>query len=198
MAYALHGTPRSHFTRIVRMLAHTLDLDVPLVDVGDVGQVAPFGGNPLMTVPVLEHDGRAIWDTHHICRYLVAQAGRDPLGVESLDVDGRNTLAVVLGVMGVEVRLILTARAGLPVTGLPFDKARATILAGLEWLDARTDEAGPFDYLALTTVAMWDHLLLFGNATPSDAPRIDRRVQALGVHPAVVDTRPPHFFSPSE
>lgn len=192
MPYALFGTPRSHFTRVVRMVAHELGLSVPLVDVGDVGQLVPFAGNPLMTVPVLEHEGARIWDTHHVCRYLVEQAGRDPLGVESLDVEGRNTLAVIFGVMGAEVRLILAARAGVPAEGRPFDKVRATVKAGLGFLDARVDEdRRDLDYLAVATVAMWEHLLLFRNAVEADAPRIDRWVRALSAHAAVRETAPP-------
>lgn len=174
------------------MVAHELGLALPLVDVGDVGVPASFAGNPLMTVPVLEHDGRPVWDTHHVCRYLVAHAGRDPLGVESLDVDGRNALAVIFGVMGAEVRLILAARAGVPTEGRPFDKARATIRSGLGWLDARVDEARlDLDYLSVATIAMWDHLILFRNAGADDAPRLDRWVRALSVHDAARATVPP-------
>lgn len=187
----LYGTPRSHFTRIVRIACHELGLDVEWIDVGNVGTAQPFGGNPLMQVPVLVDGERTVWDSHNICRYLVERQGADPLGIESLDWAGRNLVSVIHGVMSAEVRLILAERCGMDTTGGVFDKARETIRAGLGWIDERIEGEAGLTYPAVCTVAMWDHLLLYGNAARGDAPRIERVVERLGEHASVARTRPP-------
>jgi len=63
-----------------------LGLDHERIDVG-----GPFGGldtpefgamNPNRRVPVLEHDGAVIWESHAIVRYLAATFGRGTLWAE--------------------------------------------------------------------------------------------------------------------
>jgi glutathione S-transferase len=186
----LYGTPRSHFTRIVRILCHELSLDVDWVDVGNVGVAQAFGGNPLMQVPVLVDGEHAVWDSHDICRYLVERQGADPLGIESLDWAGRSLVSVVQGVMIAAVRLVLAERCGMETTGPFFDKARETIRRGLEWIDERIESQVGLTYPAVCAVAMWDHLLLYRHAEQADAPRIDRVVQRLGEHASIARTRP--------
>lgn len=187
----LHGTPRSHFTRVVRILCHELSLDVDLVDVGNVANAEAFGGNPLMQVPTLVDGERSIWDSHNICRYLVEREGADPLGIESLDWQGRNLVAVIHGVMSAEVKLVMAVRTGMDPRGGIFDKARGMLRRGLAWIDERIDDQKELGYPAVCAVCMWDHLLLFGNAERSEAPRIDRFVERLGERASIVSTRPP-------
>ena len=64
-----------------------LGLDHERIDVG-----GPFGGldtpefgamNPNRRVPVLEHDGAVIWESHAIVRYLAATFGRGTLWAEN-------------------------------------------------------------------------------------------------------------------
>lgn len=190
MRLQLHGTSRSHFTRIVRILCHELWLDVELVDAGNVGVSQAFGGNPLMQVPVLVDGERAIWETSNICRYLVERQGSDPLGVERLDWPRRNLVSVIHGVMSAEVRLVLAERCGMDASVGVFAKARETLRSGLAWIDERIEEEG-LTYPAVCAVAMWDHLLLFRNAERGAAPRLERIVERLGEHASVVNTRPP-------
>lgn len=189
MSLTLYGTPRSHFTRIVRICCLELSLEVQWIDVGNVGDTHPFGGNPLMQVPVLVDGDRTVWDSHNICLYLVERQGADPLGVATLDWSDRNRVAVIHGVMSAEVRLILAARAGMSLTGIFFDKARQTIRDGLAWLETHLGEPTRLTYPAVCAVAMWDHLLLYRNATPEDAPRLDQLLRPLATHPSLAQTR---------
>lgn len=194
MTVEIHGTLRSHFTRIVRILCLELGLEHRLHDVGNVAEAAPFGGNPLMTVPVLVDGDRTIWDTRDICRYLVETRGRDPLGVERLDWGARNLVAVIHGVMSAEVRLILAERCGMAVSGPVFDKSREAIRRGLAWLEEHVVDDNHDDaltYPAVWAIAMWDHLLLYGNVERREAPRVDRWVARFGDRPSVASTRPP-------
>ncbi len=190
MHIRLHGTPRSHFTRVVRILCHELGLEVEEVDIGNAGTSEAFGGNPLMQVPVLVDGERAVWSSHDICRYLVERQGADPLGIESLDWQRRNLVSVIHGVMSAEVRLILAERCGMDTTGGVFDKARETLRRGLAWIDERIEGEVGLTYPAVCAVAMWDHLLFYGNAERAEAPRLARVVERLGEHASVVNTRP--------
>lgn len=187
----LHGTPRSHFTRIVRILCHELGLEVELVDVGNVGISQAFGGNPLMQVPVLVDGERTVWESHNICRYLVEREGSDPLGVESLDWEGRNLVSVIYGVMSAEVRVVLAERCGMDATTGVFAKARETLRTGLAWIDERIEDEDGLTYPAVCATAMWDHLLLFRNVQRGAAPRVERMAERLGEYASVVRTRPP-------
>lgn len=186
----LHGTPRSHFTRVVRITAHELGLELEWVDVGNVATAEAFADNPLMQVPVLVDGDRTVWDSHDICRYLVEREDADPLGMESLDWSRRNLVSVIRGVMSAEVRLILAERSGMSTTGPMFDKARETIRRGLRWIDARIEGEVGLSYPAVCAVAMWDHLLLYDNAERGEAPRIDAVAMRLGAHDSVARTRP--------
>jgi len=68
----LYFTPRSHFSRKVRILLHAWKLEVELIDVGNVGATSShaFGPNPLMKVPTLLDGGPSIFDSDHIAQYL--------------------------------------------------------------------------------------------------------------------------------
>ena len=191
MSLVLYGTPRSHFTRIVRILGHELGLEYQWIDVGNIGTAEAFGGNPLMAVPVLADGDRTIWNSHDICRYLVEREQADPLGVETLDWMGRRFLTVIHGVMNAEVRLILAERSGLETRGVVvFDKTRETIRQGLGWLDANVETYRGLTYPAVCVTAMWDHLLFYDNASRVDAPAICSVVDALQERKSVIDTRP--------
>jgi len=186
----LYGTPRSHFTRIVRITCHELGLEVDSVDVGNVLTAESFGGNPLMQVPVLVDGEHTVWDSYNICRYVVEREGRDPLGMESLDWERRNLVSIIQGVMNAEVRLILAERSGMETTGPLFDKARETLRRGLSWIDERIESEAGLTYPAVCAVAMWDHLLFYRNAERAEAPQLARVVERLGEYASVVATRP--------
>lgn len=185
----LYGTPRSHFARIVRIVAAQLETDLDWVDVGNVGAPEPFGGNPLMRVPVLVDGERALYDSHDICVYLTEQAGVDPLRILQPGWEDRNRLTVIRGVMDAEVRLLLAERAGMATEGAVFDKARATIAQGVAWLEEQLDHDAALDYRWVAAVAMWDHLVACGNAV--DAPQIAATAARLTTaHPALARTGP--------
>lgn len=189
MAPKLYGTPRSHFTRIVRVVAHELSLPLAWVDVGNVGAAEAFGGNPLMQVPALDDDGHTIWGSDNVCRYLVERERKDPVGVTALDWRGRNLLSVIHGVMAAEVRLVLAERAGLSTDGEFFAKSRQTIRDGVAFVDTNLRDDGPLSYLQICAISMWDHLLLYDNAAPGQAPRIEALGQRLLDRASISQTR---------
>ncbi|QQR88587.1 MAG: glutathione S-transferase family protein [Myxococcales bacterium] len=190
MSLELYGTPRSHFTRIVRIVCHELDVDYRWIDVGNVAEAEPFGANPLMQVPVLVDEDLRVFDSHHICCYLVQRQKADPLGINALSWTDYNMLTVIRGVMHAEVRLVLAERCGMELVGGMFDKTRATLRHGLSWINDGIEEHGEFDYLRACAIAMWDHLLLYNNAEKTDAPRLRRILEQFNDRPSITQTRP--------
>lgn len=188
-------TPRSHFSRKVRLLAAGLAVPLELVDAGNVadGVPAAFGPNPLMKVPTLiTGDGRAIFDSDHIAAWLVRRHDPgDRFDVLTDDVDLLNARAVMNGIMAAEVELILAARTGIDVDAhARFSKMRASMLAGLDWLEARHD-VFPRDatYATLHLLALLDHLVFYG-LVPLAHPRLAALVARLGAQPEFAASAP--------
>lgn len=188
-------TPRSHFARKVRLLMAALGLDAELVDAGNAADADParFGPNPLMKVPTLVDGDRVVFESDHIAAYLVRRHDpEDRFGMLTSGVDELNARAVMNGVMGLEVELILAARTGLD-TGHPrFGKMRASLLQGLQWLE---DRAGLVQdaptYLGFHFVAMWDHLALYGLVPLAAYPALQARREACARWPFVDASTPP-------
>jgi len=162
----LHYTPRSHFSRKVRLLLDALGVEIELIDAGNVAETSAtaYGPNPLMKVPTLVDGGHTLFDSDHIAAYLARRFDpADRFDVLTTDAATLNARAVMNGVMAAEVELILAARTGLDTRAhRRFDKLRESIQQGLAWLDERS---GSFPqaptYLGFHAVAMWDHLELY-------------------------------------
>lgn len=191
----LHYTPRSHFSRKVRILLSGLGLEVTLVDVGNAAACGAeaFGGNPLMMVPLLRDGAQVVMDSDPIAEYLVQR--HDPADrYRVLDRDpGRINLRTVMNeIMSAEAELILAARTGMDTSvHLRFDKKRRVITQGLDWLEQRADEipATP-DYLGFHLVCLWDHLVMSGLHPGTSLPRLAARVTLISQMPVVAATRP--------
>ena len=191
----LHGTPLSHFTRKIRILAAELAIPLDFVRERTVMSTSPdaYGANPLMRVPTLVDGDVTLIESDHIARYLVAKHDpADRLGVRSETVEDLNRLAVLNGVMANEVTPILSKRGGLEITGIVyFDKLLASIDSGLAWLDARIDPDAPsFDYRDLTLVCAWQHLAHYGLRPLDPYARLAARVARFAHRPSVAATTP--------
>ena len=190
----LYYTPRSHFSRKVRILLEALELDAALIDAGNVGAAdgTAFGPNPLMKVPTLIDGDSTIFDSDHIAQHLVARHDPgDRFAVLTRDPDVLNARAVMNTAMATEVELILAERSGIDTRGLArYDKMRQAIDAGLAWLERH---AGVFpaqpNYLAFHLVAMWDHLALY-ELRPLGYPRLGELVAITSAHAWVAASKP--------
>ncbi|MGY3264465.1 glutathione S-transferase family protein [Lysobacter sp. HA35] len=186
-------TPRSHFSRKVRLLADGLGIPLELVDVGNVADVDPaiFGPNPLMKVPTLVDGAQVVFDSDHIAAWLVrCHDPDDRFDVLTNDPDVLNARAVLNGMMATEVELVLAARTGLDVAHPRFDKMRGVIESGLDWLDAHASVFGDRpNYLGLHLVALCDHLAFYGLAKLRH-PSLAAHVETLTHLPWVSASRP--------
>ncbi len=181
----LYSTPRSHFSRKVRILLAALNLDVELIDVGNVADISSdiFGSNPLMKVPTLVDKECVVFESDHIAQYLVRQYDKDDqFHVLIHDIEQLNTRTIMNGVMSAEVELILAARTGITTDAhLRFDKIRESIIRGLEWLEYHAEifQDKP-SYLGFHLVSMWDHLTLY-DLVPLNYPKLHDCVRRLSV-----------------
>lgn len=193
MDLQLIHTPRSHFSRKVRLLLDGLGIEVALVDAVNAAAPDPavFGPNPLMKVPTLLDRGRPVFESDHIAAHIVRT--RDPgdrFRVLTADVDALNARAVMNGAMAAEVELVLGARSGLDTAHPRFDKMRAALAAALDWLERGHAVFGEApDYLGFHLVALWDHVALY-DLVPLDHPRLRDRVERLSALPYVAASRP--------
>ncbi len=190
----LFYTPRSHFSRKVRMLLGGLDVHAVLIDIGNVADsnAAMFGSNPLMKVPTLVDGSHTVFDSDHITQYIVRMYdASDRFRVLTNDIDVLNARAVMNGIMSTEVELILAARTGIDTRAHKrFDKMREAITRGLDWLENHAD-VFPHEptYLGFHLTAMWDHLTLYDVCT-LDFPRLREHVARWSVLPYVASTKP--------
>jgi glutathione S-transferase len=187
----LVGTPLSHFTRKIRVLA--LELGIELEMRWSPGVLTPageaYGDNPLLRVPALIDGDVTVIDSDHIARYLVGcHDPADRFGVRCERVADGNRLAVIGGIMADEVTLLLAQRAGGDVSSGYFVKRRDAIVRGLAWLDANTGD-GELDYRDIALVCMWQHLLHY-RIVALEAPNIAARVARFADRPSVRRTAP--------
>ena len=190
----LHYTPRSHFARKVRILIDALDLDVELIDAGNVAEGAPekFGSNPLMKVPTLIDGDRVVFDSDQIASYLVRKFDpSDRFNVLTSDVETLNARAVMNGVMSAEVELVMADRTGIDTKAYSrFDKHRETIKIGLDWLESHAEfsHSTP-SYSEFHLVSMWNHLVMM-KLLPTDYTRLRNCVEELSTIGYIAQSAP--------
>ena len=187
-------TPKSHYARKDRILIDALDLDVELVDAGNVAEQDPaiFAHNPLMKVPTLIDGTQVVYESDHIAAYLVRQYDpQDRYAVLSSEPDQLNLRAVMNGVMAAEVELVMAGRTGIDTSQYRrFDKFRATVQQGLAWLEAHIEDLPKAPtYNGFHLVCLWDHLVLYDMF---DLPngQLSQRVNELSSLPYVANSAP--------
>jgi glutathione S-transferase len=196
-ALKLYGTPRSHFTRKVRILLGELELPFELSEPPSLlaATATTYGDNPVLRVPTLVDGDQLVIDSDHIARHIVDRYDPgDRFGVRSAAVADGNRLAVINGIMANEVTLILAKRGGLEDLSVSsyFGKLVAAIEHGLAWLDRETDpDAAGFDYRDIALVCMWQHVgfyQLVGGLEQHQ--RVAARVARFAARPSVASTVP--------
>lgn len=193
----LYGTPLSHFTRKIRILLHELGVPFDFVRTPSLLEASTpsYGANPLMRIPTLVAGGTTVIESDHIARYIVETYDPvDRFSVRTPSVAAMNRLAVLNGIMGHEVTLILARRGGLEDLDSVayFRKLFHSIASGLAWLDRELDpDAGDFDYVDIATICMWDHAVHYQLVPGLDGyPRIAARAAHFADRESVARTTP--------
>ena len=144
----LLGRQSSHYTRVVRMLAHELGLDLPLRPIHDLMSLDPasYGGNPALKLPVLETGGGRVFGTLNICRTIAAEAGRadDVYWPEQADTPLLlNAHELLAHAMAAQVEVVLHEQVMRRPPDAASTKRRDSLLACLAWLDAQLESVLP-------------------------------------------------------
>ncbi len=194
----LYATPKSHFSRKVRLLLEFLNVEYELVDIGNVADndLVLFDGNPVMSVPVLQTNDTWLIDSDHIARHIVSVYDpSDELDVNATDPDILNLRAVISAVMANEVKLILSARTGTaPEEHEYFRKAKKSMVACLHWLEDRAyllRSTAP-TYTEFCFISMWDHLSLY-KVVELNFPKLRKAAEALSQHDGINASAPPSY-----
>ena len=143
----LTGRTASHFTRVVRMVAHELGVPMELRLVADLMSVdvADYGGHPALKIPTLHIGDDVLFGTDNICVRLAQIAKRedDPRVVLSQRMTSdlvHNAQEIVWHAMTAQVQLGLGVGVSkLPADSAFFAKVRLGLLGSLGWLDGRLD-----------------------------------------------------------
>ena len=138
----LHGRRTSHFTRVVLIVAHELEVPVDLVHVDDLFSHEPndYGGHPALKVPCL-HLGETVHvGAQNIARVLRRSSahGSRVTFPEAIDDDlARNAEELVWTAMGLEVHVVLGRMASRADDDPLLRKSRVALTNVLAWLETR-------------------------------------------------------------
>jgi glutathione S-transferase len=136
------GRSSSHFTRVVRVFAHELEIAHTFEPVFDLQtlDVDNYAGNPALKIPILVDESGPLFGAENVCRELTRHSAIDrSLVLLRGDVQDRlvaNAEELTLHVMSSGVSLIM---AKLDNPGTEPTKPRHSIEACLDYLDREID-----------------------------------------------------------
>ena len=164
------GRRSSHYTRVVRMLAHELDVDYRLQPIIDLLSEDPavFAGNPALKLPAVRVGETTVWGSQNACRAIArhvpggearvfwAEDAHSPLLM--------NAHEIVAHAMAAQVEVVFHEIVSKRPPDVASRKRRASLLNCLGWLDAnlgaiRTElPAARIALFELTLFALLEHL----------------------------------------
>lgn len=142
----LYGRSSSHFTRIPRIFAAELELEVEFHLIRDLMSVDPddYGGHPALKMPTLATDQDTWFGSLPICRELARHSDLhlDIVWPEDLvHAEAANAQELVLTAMSTEVGLIMGKASGVAADNALQAKLCASLLGAMQWLEAHTSSA---------------------------------------------------------
>lgn len=136
------GRSSSHYTRLVRLLAHELGVAHALEPIHDLLSEDPatFGGNPALKLPALRLGDDVVWGSQNACRAIARLAPGGEARV-SWPEDARTPLLmnaheVVAHAMAAQVEVVFHEFVAKRPPDDASRKRRASLLGCLAWLDA--------------------------------------------------------------
>lgn len=142
----LYGRSSSHFTRIPRIFAAELGVELEFHLIRDLMSTDPdvYGGHPAMKMPTLVTEVGIWFGSLPICRELAqcADLSLDIVWPEDLHRPvASNAQELVLTAMSTEVGLIMGKASGVATDNAHQAKMRASLLGAMEWLEINAGRA---------------------------------------------------------
>lgn len=203
------GRRSSHYTRLVRLLAHELDVPYALRPIHDLLSEDPavYAGNPALKLPAARLGETTVWGSLNACR-LVAVAANDGEARVFWPEQARGALLmnaheVLAHVMAAQVEVVFHEIVSRRPPDATSRKRRASLMLCLQWLDRHLDAihaALPTDRIALFDLGLYallEHLPFRNPIDLSPMPQLVGFVATFGVRasaqatPYVFDAPPP-------
>ena len=204
----IHGRQSSHYTRLVRLLAHELDVPCVLVPIHDLlsGEPAAFAGNPALKLPALRDGDAVVWGSANACRWVARRSAGGEAAVAWPE-DARTPLAMnahelVAHAMAAEVEVVFHEIVAQRPPDAASRKRRASLESTLDWLDANLRAVSadlphrPRRWFDLALFALLEHFP-FRNPTidVGRRPALQAFVTAFGARPSARAT--PYAVDPA-
>lgn len=198
--FCITGRSSSHFTRVVLLMAHELEVPVELAVVREMTSVDPatYAGNPTRKMPVLERNGSTVFGAENICRVLAeATTARVVVWPEDLRSDlSRNAQEMVAHAMAAQAQLVFgTLVCKLPADNVFFTKGRAGLEGALGWLDEHVAAAiallpkkRDVSFFEVMLFCLLEHLVFRGTLALERWPRLAAFARSFGERPSAIAT----------
>lgn len=136
----LHGRSSSHFTRIPRIFAAELEVDLEFHPIRDLmsADAEDYGGHPALKMPTLHTDAGILFGSLPICRELAqcSELSLDIVWPEDLRRPvASNAQELVLTAMSNEIGLVMGKATGVPADNAHQMKLRASLIGAMDWLE---------------------------------------------------------------
>lgn len=206
----LHASDVTPYGRKVRIVLAEQGLDCERDTTGSSQRPtdALAALNPALRVPILEDDGRVLFESNLVIKYLLgtypgrrAPDAPDPPLAEGLARathywDDRSLLAVLDALLEATVNLRQLGLSGVPPAQSAYlQRHQERIARILDWLEPRAEPEGLvpgwFSVQDLSLVSALDFGEGFGVFAWRDRPRLAALHAALSRRPSVAGTRPP-------
>lgn len=208
------GRSSSHYTRMVRLLAHALGVDYTLRPVHDLMSEDPatFAGNPALKLPALRIGDAArthvYWGSTNACRQLARLVPGGEARVfwpeqANAQLDGpllANAHEVLAHAMAAQVEVVFHEVVSQRAADAASRKRRRSLELCLAWLDAELDAihaALPTGRIALFDLGLFclmEHLPFRNPMDLSGHPRLTAFAAAFAARPEARAT--PYAFDP--
>lgn len=203
------GRRSSHYTRLVRLLAHELDVPYALRPIHDLLSEDPavYAGNPALKLPAARLGETTVWGSLNACRLVAAAANDGETRVfwpeQTRSALLMNAHEVLAHVMAAQVEVVFHEIVSRRPQDATSRKRRASLMLCLAWLDGHLYEihgALPADRIALFDLGLYallEHLPFRNPIDLSPMPNLVDFVAAFGERasaqatPYVFDAPPP-------
>ncbi len=194
----LYGTTTSPFVRRVCVVAAEVSEPIERVDTApEVGQQVLRAMSPIRKVPVVEIDGRVLYDSHVIIEYIAQTRG---WGTLAAPVDPwrleHNVVSAIDAAQDSILQLFLLRRDGIAIDGTLFAQRQLDRTAAIfDWLGTQlaadgTSFSGGFGLCELALIAMLDWMDFRQSYPTARAGAVARVREAWRDRPSLVETRP--------
>ena len=166
----LYGRSSSHFTRIARIFAAELGVELEFRLIRDLMSSQPddYGGNPALKMPTLATDAGIWFGSLPICRELARCSDLNLVIIwpENLERPvAANAQELVLTAMATEVGLIMGKASGVAADNAHQAKLSASLLGAMQWLEINAGRAvatlapeRDLSFLEITLFCLVEHL----------------------------------------